>query len=146
VRAILDYLRLRNNEYKKYKQINSSGVYIDVFVETFKHKVRVLIDKSTLFSDILKFYNSTNINNYVKLLNLIDFTNQNVCNEIAFGELTSIIAEPPPGSPIILHTEDSEGTSEVPANSESDSLINDNDSSSSGSVKELTQYFENTNI
>jgi hypothetical protein len=164
LRSILDFLRIRNLEYKKYKHINSSGVYIDVFVETFKHKVRVLIDKTTLFSDILKFYNTTNVNNYTKLLNTIDFTNQNVCNDISFGDLSTMTQETQPGSPIVLDvislSGDPEGTEDkvedkderestaVPPPEELSSEKEDT-ASNSGSVKVLKHFFDsidNNNI
>jgi hypothetical protein len=141
LRSVIEYLKFQNTEYKRYKLINNSGVYIDVFVDTFKYKVRTIIEKINLFSDILKFYNTTNVKHYTKLVNYIEFINQNMCNDIAFNDLSSFCEQTAVAAP----SDNAKGSipnisepSETPKNNHTLNDIPDTDSH----VAVMAHYFD----
>ena len=94
ISALIEYIRIRNNEYKKYLTINNVGVHINVFVDTFKHNIKSKIEQMLLFTNMVRFYNTTGLNYYNKIFNTIEFLHNNISNDISFDILDHISLNP----------------------------------------------------
>ena len=92
--AIITYVKIRNQEYKKYQTINNVGVHINVFVDTFKHNIKCKIEQMILFTNMVRFFNTSGLNYYNKIFNTIEFINNNISNDISFDTLENITINP----------------------------------------------------
>jgi hypothetical protein len=92
--GIIEYVKIRNQEYKKYQTINNVGVHINVFVDTFKHNIKAKIDQMLLFTNMVRFFNTSGLNYYNKIFNTIEFINTNISNDISFDTLEHITINP----------------------------------------------------
>lgn len=94
ISAIIEYIKLRNNEYRKYKTINNVGVHINVFVDTFKYNIKSKIEQMILFTSMVRFYNTTGLNYYNKIFNSIEFIHNNISIDVSFDTLEHISLNP----------------------------------------------------
>jgi len=94
ISGIIEFVKIRNQEYKKYQTINNVGVHINVFVDTFKHNIKAKIDQMLLFTNMVRFFNTSGLNYYNKIFNTIEFINTNISNDIAFETLEHITINP----------------------------------------------------
>ena len=94
ISGMIEYVKIRNQEYKKYQTINNVGVHINVFVDTFKHNIKNKIDQMVLFTNMVKFFNTSGLNYYNKIFNMIEFINNNISNDISFDTLEHITINP----------------------------------------------------
>ena len=95
LKNLIHHLHTCNEKYIEYKTINNSGVHIDIFVDTYKYNVMTIIEKMSLFSVTMKFYNTTNVCNYTKLVKYIDYIHDDASSDISFNNIKDVIREEP---------------------------------------------------
>jgi hypothetical protein len=90
ITLVIDYLKEINQEYKKYQTINNTGIHINVFVDTFRYNIKIKLDQIILFTNMVRFYNTTSLNYYNKIGNIVDIITENLCNDISFDIIESV--------------------------------------------------------
>ena len=90
ITLVIDYLKEVNQDYKKYQTINNTGIHINLFVDTFRYNIKMKLDQMILFTNMVRFYNTTSLNYYNKISNTIDIITNNLCKDISFELIENI--------------------------------------------------------